>query len=106
MEVDLWQHVQRESLQGPPLGLLILHPYGRLGGSFLDPIVSELFRAAAAHPAIGTVMRYNQRGVGRSGGRRSLLGAADDMGDALALCEYLAAQLPRGPLPGRLLVAG
>ena len=106
MEADLHVAAQQEPQLGPPLGLLLLHPYSRLGGSMLDPIVSELFRAAAAHPAIGCVLRYNQRGVGRSGGRRSLLGAADDLADALALCEYLAAQLPQGPLPGRLLVAG
>ncbi|PSC76865.1 band 7 [Micractinium conductrix] len=74
---------------------VILHPYALLGGSMNDPIVTELFRAATASPAFSLVLRYNQRGVGRSAGRINILGG-DDMADVLDVVEYAAAQLP-GP---------
>lgn len=47
---------------------VILHPYAPLGGSMHDHMVLELFRAAAQSQAFRLVLRYNQRGVGRSSG--------------------------------------
>lgn len=57
--------------------MLILHPYSLLGGSMSDHVVSELFRAAAASPAVAVALKYNQRGVGRSSGSRNVRGRED-----------------------------
>ncbi|KAI7843226.1 hypothetical protein COHA_003206 [Chlorella ohadii] len=71
---------------------VILHPYAPLGGSMHDHMVLELFRAAAQSRAFRLVLRYNQRGVGRSSGWKNWLGG-DDQRDVLDVVEWAAARL-------------
>lgn len=61
-------------------------------------------RAAIASPAFAAVLRYNQRGVGRSSGSRSVRCRAD-LDDVAAACAYLRDQLPLGP-ERRICVVG
>eukprot|EP00891_Asterochloris_glomerata_P004990 jgi/Astpho2/4990/Aster-x1269 len=61
----------------PKLAVIVLHPHGWLGGSSSDHVVMELFRAAARHPLVHTVVRYDMRGVGLSQGSKSLWGRGD-----------------------------
>ena len=60
-----------------PAGVLILHPYALLGGSMADYVVSELFGQCAASPEVSVVVKYNQRGVGRSSGSKNVRGKED-----------------------------
>ncbi|GAB4815510.1 hypothetical protein N2152v2_002556 [Parachlorella kessleri] len=57
-----------------------------------DPVVSEVFRQAIASPVFSCVLRYNQRGVGLSSGRKGLRGKidAEDVGP---LCDFLLSKL-------------
>ena len=61
----------------PRLGLLLLHAYPRLGGSSADPVIAATFAAARKGGAFALVVRYDQRGVGGSGGGRAVWGWAD-----------------------------
>ncbi|KAL4854510.1 hypothetical protein ACK3TF_004687 [Chlorella vulgaris] len=72
---------------------IILHPYSVLGGSMNDPQCLELMRVASASPAFSLVVRYNQRGVGRSSGSVNVRGK-EDMADVLDVVEWAAEQLP------------
>jgi hypothetical protein len=47
-----------------------------------------LRRLAKASPEVRTVLRYNQRGVGGSGGVKSVWGAKDCV-DVAAVCKYI-----------------
>ena len=62
-------------------------------------------RQAAASPAFAAVLRYNQRGVGRSGGSRSIRCRAD-LEDVPAVVAFLLGALPPGPGPQRIAVVG
>lgn len=58
----------------------------------LDPIVSELFRCFASSPWVSGVVRYNQRGVGHTPGRKQLRGGSD-FADVPDVCTALADRL-------------
>lgn len=62
-----------------------------------DPVASELFRRFCSCPWVSAVLRYNQRGVDGSEGRRQVRGGAD-LEDAPLVADALAAAI-RG-LPG------
>ena len=95
-----------DSQHSPPLppGVLILHPYSLLGGSMSDHVVCELFRACAASPRCSVVLKYNQRGVGRSSGSRNVRGR-DDAADVMDLIDFVCAQMPTGSAR-RVVVVG
>lgn len=74
-------------------GALILHPHPRYGGSMANNVV-EALRRGASQAGWGT-LRFNFRGVGRSGGRQGDDRAA--VADTLAAARWLAQRQP-GPL--------
>lgn len=60
-----------------------------------DAVISELYRQAIAGKEFGMVVRYNQRGVGASNGRRISLKnirGAEDGSDVKDMVEFMAAQ--------------
>ena len=58
-------------------GLAILaHPFGRLGGSFDDPVITHLASVLLTHAHL-RVVRFNSRGVGKSGGSPSWTGKSE-----------------------------
>jgi alpha/beta superfamily hydrolase len=84
----------------PTVGLLLLHAYPRLGGSSADLVLTSIFHAARkSSGAFAVVLRYDQRGVGGSGGARALWGGPDaaDAGAVAArlLDGSLHASIPR-----------
>jgi alpha/beta superfamily hydrolase len=59
-----------------------------------DAVVSELFACALRHPKIQSVLRYNQRGVGRSSGSKLLnLTGQQDALDLPHILNFLDSQL-------------
>ncbi len=58
-------------------------------------LVCMYFRQALAAPDVNTVIKYNQRGVGQSGGSKSIWGYRDCQ-DLTVICKYLLA-LQNGP---------
>jgi alpha/beta superfamily hydrolase len=104
LEAEL--HLDRAGARRPAAALLVVHPFKLLGGSMHDAVVSEIFRQAACSNAYGAVLRYNQRGVGASGGAllalRDLRGGAD-AADVLAVVDFLRGHLPP---PARVVVVG
>ncbi|SPO19727.1 uncharacterized protein UTRI_00120_B [Ustilago trichophora] len=55
---------------------IIAHPFGRLGGSLDDPIVTHLASLLLTHAQL-RVVRFNSRGVGKSGGSASWTGKSE-----------------------------
>ncbi|SNX81392.1 uncharacterized protein MEPE_00097 [Melanopsichium pennsylvanicum] len=55
---------------------IIAHPFGRLGGSLDDPIVTHLASLLLTHAYV-RVVRFNSRGVGKSGGSASWTGRSE-----------------------------
>ncbi|KAG7674599.1 hypothetical protein NADE_008361 [Nannochloris sp. 'desiccata'] len=95
----------------PNAGVLIIHPYAGLGGSMNDFVVAELHRQAVASQNFALVMRYNQRGVGRSKGRRFAfknLRGDQDVADVPHMVEFLSTQLssPDSSSNARIIVIG
>eukprot|EP00884_Botryococcus_braunii_P023545 jgi/Botrbrau1/9875/Bobra.0080s0010.1 len=84
----------RRNVRGT-LGIVIVHPYPLLGGFYNDPVVSAIYRQALAAPDVNTVIKYNQRGVGKSEGSKSIWGYRDCQ-DLTVICKYLLA-LQNGP---------
>lgn len=69
-------------------GLAILaHPLGRLGGSLDDPVITHLASLLLTHAHL-RVVRFNSRGVGKSGGSPSWTGKSEcnDFQEILAKC--------------------
>ncbi|KAF6766772.1 hypothetical protein PSEUBRA_000098 [Kalmanozyma brasiliensis GHG001] len=69
-------------------GLAILaHPLGRLGGSLDDPVITHLASLLLTHAQL-RVVRFNSRGVGKSGGSPSWTGSSEcrDFQEILAKC--------------------
>ena len=77
------------------VGVIICHPYSLLGGSMTDYVVSELFNCCARNQDISVVLKYNQRGVGKSTGSRNIFGKQDAM-DLPKLVEFLLRELSNG----------
>ncbi|KNE71242.1 hypothetical protein AMAG_15896 [Allomyces macrogynus ATCC 38327] len=71
-------------------GVIISHPYGRLGGDLHNNVVRELAAAIANHIGI-PVLRYNMRGVGKSSGWTSWSAHAE-ADDLVALMQWWSAQ--------------
>jgi alpha/beta superfamily hydrolase len=92
---------------GGPLGAVIAHPHSLMGGEMGNPIVTILSRALNAG-GIST-LRFNFRGVGRSGGRFDEGRGEQD--DVLAAVSFLEARgireiLPAGYSFGAWVTAG
>ncbi|TKY90111.1 hypothetical protein EX895_000109 [Sporisorium graminicola] len=69
-------------------GLAILaHPLGRLGGSLDDPVITHLASLLLTHAHL-RVVRFNSRGVGKSGGSASWTGKSEcsDFQELLSKC--------------------
>ncbi|CDS00671.1 uncharacterized protein SPSC_02316 [Sporisorium scitamineum] len=69
-------------------GLAILaHPLGRLGGSLDDPVITHLASLLLTHAHL-RVIRFNSRGVGKSGGSASWTGRTEcsDFQEILSKC--------------------
>lgn len=66
---------------------IVAHPFGRLGGSLDDPIVTHLAALFLTHARL-RVVRFNSRGVGKSGGSASWTGRSEcnDFQDIVAKC--------------------
>ncbi|KAK4688645.1 hypothetical protein P7C73_g1445, partial [Tremellales sp. Uapishka_1] len=57
------------------------HPWGRLGGNMLDPIIVDHLLPLALQDPLTAVMSYNVRGVGRSQGSKPWVGLGLDVED-------------------------
>lgn len=66
---------------------IIAHPFGRLGGSLDDPLVTHLASLLLTHAHL-RVVRFNSRGVGKSGGSPSWTGKSEcsDFQEIVARC--------------------
>ena len=71
-------------------GVLVLHPHPWLGGSADVPVVAEVMERAM-EAGFAAAATFQQRGVGRSNGRSSLMGFGDDMRDTARVLSALAA---------------
>jgi len=77
---------------GAPRGIaLVAHPHPLFGGTMTNKVVQTLARAAVQ--AGWTAIRFNFRGVGRSGGQYD-----EGRGELEDLLAVVAAQAPEGPL--------
>jgi alpha/beta superfamily hydrolase len=86
----------RPPASGPPAraAVVLAHPQPQQGGSMRSLVTSELF---AALPARGlTVLRFNFRGVGASGGDHG--GGTAEHADVVAAIDAVATGGPDGPL--------
>jgi alpha/beta superfamily hydrolase len=84
-DVDLQARFQKGSSH-PNTCVLIAHPYGPLGGNLHNNVVVALCREFVA---LGfSTLRYNSRGVGKSGGRTSWNGLPE-VEDLVNLCTYV-----------------
>jgi alpha/beta superfamily hydrolase len=91
-DVDLQARFQKGSSH-PNTCVLIAHPYGPLGGNLHNNVVVALCRAFVA---LGfSTLRYNSRGVGKSGGRTSWNGLPE-VEDLVNLCTYVTDELQQG----------
>ncbi|GBF93922.1 hypothetical protein Rsub_06171 [Raphidocelis subcapitata] len=71
---------------------VVLHPWGRLGGCMDDPTVAALYGAALASGLFSAVVRYNQRGAGRSRAKRAAPSSrSPDADDLVAVCGHALA---------------
>ncbi|RXK36711.1 hypothetical protein M231_06018 [Tremella mesenterica] len=69
--------------------VLGVHPWSRLGGNMLDPVLTHsLVPAALSHSRIG-VKTINMRGVGLSGGWQAWLGSDGAGKDVIAVEEWM-----------------
>lgn len=82
------------------LGVVLLHPYGPLGGNMQNNVVDAFFSYFKSINL--TVLRYNMRGVGKSFGSTSWTGK-DQVEDLINICEYVLS-IPNAPKS--LLVVG
>lgn len=66
---------------------IIAHPFGRLGGSLNDPIVTHLAALLITHAQL-RVVRFNSRGIGKSAGSPSWTGKSEcqDFQDVVSRC--------------------
>ncbi|GAC96653.1 hypothetical protein PHSY_004236 [Pseudozyma hubeiensis SY62] len=66
---------------------IVAHPFGRLGGSLDDPVVTHLASLLLTHAHL-RVVRFNSRGVGKSGGSPSWTGKSEssDFQELLSRC--------------------
>ena len=82
-------HYYPSKEKGAPMAL-ILHPHPRFGGSMNNPLVFELFRIFAKRGF--TVLRFNNRGVGRSQGEFDQ--GAGELSDAATALDWMQLQNP------------
>lgn len=86
---------------------IIAHPLGRLGGSFDDAIVTHLASLFLTHFQL-RVVRFNSRGVGKSGGSPSWTGRSEcsDFQELLLKCvDNFCLDFPDS-IAAQLVVAG
>jgi alpha/beta superfamily hydrolase len=79
----------REGLERPAAGVVLCHPHPGLGGTMRTPLVARLALGLAASGR--AVLRFNFRGVGRSGGAQT--GGELEPLDVAAAVTYLRRQL-------------
>ncbi|KNE64187.1 hypothetical protein AMAG_09232 [Allomyces macrogynus ATCC 38327] len=72
--------------RGDGWGVIISHPYARLGGDLDNAVVRELAASIATQLGV-PVLRYNMRGVGKSTGKSSLTATAE-ANDLHALVDW------------------
>ncbi|WIA30659.1 hypothetical protein OEZ86_000733 [Tetradesmus obliquus] len=92
LELDIYENPARTVLRG----VLILHPWAKLGGSMEDPTVITQFRAAIESGLFSHVCRYNMRGAGASKTKWTKNMWDPDIQDMLLVAQHLL-QLPNGP---------
>lgn len=88
-------------------GAVICHPHSLMGGDMMNPVVETL--TEALFKAGYATLRFNFRGVGRSGG--SFGNGLDEQADVLAAAAFLEARgareiLPAGYSFGTFVMAG
>jgi len=79
-------------LEAPSGGLVVCHPHPLYGGEMENPVVVRTVEVG--WEAGLSTLRFNFRGVGRSGGSHG--GGIGERDDARAALEHLAARLPAG----------
>jgi uncharacterized protein len=79
---------------GARAAAVLTHPHPQHGGSMQSLVTGELFRALAERSV--AVLRFNFRGVGRSGGRYG--GGVDEQHDIESGVGFLAGLIPGLPL--------
>jgi alpha/beta superfamily hydrolase len=90
LEALLWTSSNAE----PPFVAVVCHPHPLYGGTMHNKVVYQA--AKALHSRGATVLRFNFRGVGQSGGAHDNgRGEQDDVGAAI---DYLATEFPGQPV--------
>ena len=90
LEALLWTSSNAE----PPFVAVVCHPHPLYGGTMHNKVVYQV--AKALHSRGATVLRFNFRGVGHSGGAHDNgRGEQDDVGAAI---DYLATEFPGRPV--------
>ena len=90
LEALLWTSSNAE----PPFVAVVCHPHPLYGGTMHNKVVYQV--AKALHSRGATVLRFNFRGVGHSGGAHDNgRGEQDDVGAAI---DYLATEFPGQPV--------
>lgn len=90
LEALLWTSSSAE----PPFVAVVCHPHPLYGGTMHNKVVYQA--AKALHSRGATVLRFNFRGVGQSGGAHDNgRGEQDDVGTAI---DYLAKEFPGQPV--------
>jgi uncharacterized protein len=79
--------------QGPRLAALVCHPHPLYGGTMHNKVVYRIARGLRRSGSV--VLRFNFRGVGRSGGAHGHL--AGEIEDARAALDWLRARYPDLP---------
>jgi alpha/beta superfamily hydrolase len=98
IETLLWFPPEEDGGTPPPLSAVVCHPHPLFGGTMHNKVVYQA--AKTIHKFGLPVARLNFRGVGRSEGAHD--NGHGEVGDALAVIEFLAGKYPGVPM----LVAG
>jgi len=70
-------------------GIIITHPYHRLGGSMDNNVINAIMNHFnSVYPGKFNMVKFNFRGVGRSGGSGSW-SSIDEIQDVRAACRFL-----------------
>ena len=96
LEGVLYENAHSESCQN--VGVVLIHPYSMLGGCMYDYVVAEVCRQAQTSGVCRTVLTYNQRGVGESGGSRwnmRNITGKEDAADVPRVVEYLVSVMKK-----------
>eukprot|EP00879_Flechtneria_rotunda_P004071 GHRR01004316.1.p1 GENE.GHRR01004316.1~~GHRR01004316.1.p1 ORF type:complete len:244 (+),score=74.28 GHRR01004316.1:131-862(+) len=93
LELDIWHNPGVAGTRG----VVMLHPWSKLGGSMMDPIIIHAYRAAVASGLFNTVCRYNMRGAGASQAKWTKNLWDPDVQDMVAVCQYILSQVADPP---------